>query len=162
MKNKIKTFITQSFKSTGKYFVSKTITSLIIVIISLIIYLFLDIKLLPIILALVFFTNFIPVFGPWIGTILSGVIVLFQSPLQALYVVITLLILQIIEQFLLIPLIVGKAIDVKPLFIVLVLILSSVFLGFWGVLFAVPLASIIKIGYTIFIKNQTKEDSNIP
>jgi len=156
MKNKIKAFITQSFKSTGKYFLGKTITSLLIIIICLIVYSLLDIKLIPIILILVFFTNFIPVFGPWIGTVISGVIVLFQSPLQALYVVITLLILQIIEQFLLIPLIVGKAVDVKPLFVVVILILSSVFLGFWGVLFAIPLASIIKIGYTIFIR---KEDS---
>jgi len=162
MKNKFLMFIKQSFISTGKYFIGKTITSLIIIVICLITYLLLGIKLIPVILIIVFITNFVPIFGPWVGTVISGLIVVFQDPLLALYVIITLLLLQIIEQFLLIPLIIGKSIDLKPLFIVLILIVSSIFLGFWGVLFAIPIASVVKIGYTIFIKNHNKDDQQIP
>lgn len=158
MKNKFDNFIKQSFITTGKYFIGKTITSLIIVIVCLIVFLLLDIKLIALLLVLIFLTNFIPIFGPWLGTIICGVIVVFQEPILALYVIATLLILQLIEQFLLIPLIIGKSIDLKPLFIVLVIILSSIFLGFWGVFFAIPIASIVKIGYTIFIKKQEESD----
>ncbi|MBN2853020.1 MAG: AI-2E family transporter [Clostridia bacterium] len=157
MKNKFITFINQSFISTGKYFIGKTITSLIIGVVSFVVFTLLDIKLSWLIALIFFIANFIPIFGPWAGAILGGIIVIFQAPLFALYVIITSVLLQLIEQFLLIPLIIGKAIDLKPLIIVVVLILASLFLGFWGVLFAIPIASVIQIGYNIFIKKEEKK-----
>ncbi len=150
MKEKISVFIKQSFVLTGKYFLGKTITSLVIAAICLLSFLLLDIKLLGLIIPIIFLTNFIPIIGPWSGTILCGLIVVFQAPLLALYAVLITLALQLIEQFILLPLFIGKAIDLKPLLIIIVIIISSIFLGFWGVLFAVPLAAIIKAGYQIF------------
>lgn len=157
MKDKLLKFIRQSFTTTGKYFIGKTITSLIIGIVSFTVFTLLDIKLSWLVALILFLSNFIPIFGPWAGAVFGALIVIFQAPVFALYVIITSVLLQLIEQFLLIPLIIGKAIDLKPLVIVVVLILASLFLGFWGVLFAIPIASIVQIAYNIFIKKEGKQ-----
>lgn len=151
---KMKKFVSSSAETVGKYFLAKLITSIIIGIATVVFCNLLDIKpawLLGIIAGI---GNFIPIVGPWIVLVVCGVVALFQLPINALYIVIFCIAIQTIDQFLLTPLIVGKSVDMSPLLIILVLTIASMFLGFWGLLFAVPIASIIKIGYTIFIKKK--------
>lgn len=156
---KMKKFLSSSATSVGKYFVAKLITSIIIGIATVIFCNLLDIKpawLLGIIAGI---GNFIPIVGPWIVLIVCGVVAVFQIPINALYIIIFCIGIQAVDQFLLTPLIVGKSIDMSPLLIIVVVTIASMFLGFWGLLFAVPIASIIKIGYTIFIKKKDNEEA---
>lgn len=157
--NKLIQFINESSVSVGKYVIGKLVTSLIIGILSFIVFKLLDINL-PLLLAVIIaVTNIVPVFGGWAGMILCGIIAVFFNPIYVVYTTLTALVMQIIEQFLLLPIIVGKAVDLKPMLIVCVLIICSILFGFWGVLLAIPIAAILKIGYKIFLpkKNDIRE-----
>lgn len=155
--NKLLQFLTESSVSVGKYVIGKLITSLVIGFLSFIIFKIIGINL-PLLLAVVIaLTNIVPVFGGWAGVIICGIIVVFFNPIYVVYTTLTALLLQIFEQFVLLPVIVGKAIDLNPMFIICVLVVSSILFGFWGVLLAIPIAAIIKIGYKIF---KSKKNDN--
>jgi len=159
--NKLIQFLTESSVSVGKYVIGKLITSLIIGIISFIIFKLLSIDLPFLLAVIIAVTNIVPVFGGWAGIILCGIIVVFFNPIFVVYTTLAALVLQIIEQFVLLPVIVGKSVDLKPMLIVCVLIIGSILFGFWGVLLAIPIAAILKIGYKIFISKKNKNQENI-
>lgn len=157
---KTEQFITESSISVGRYIVGKLITSALIGLIAFIVFKLLDINLAWLLALILAITNLVPVFGPWVGLIICAVIVVFFKPIFMLYTTLTALILQLLEQFVLLPIIVGKAVDLKPMLIICVLILGSVIFGFWGVLLAIPIAAIVKIWYNIFIaKNKDKQET---
>jgi predicted PurR-regulated permease PerM len=148
--DKIKKFLIESLKATGIYFYSKLITSIIIAVISFVVFQWIGIRFSALLSAVLGITNMIPVFGPWAGVFLCALISVFQQPVYALYAALTAISLQLVEQFFILPLIAGKKLDLKPMAIVLAVIGGSMLLGFWGVVFAVPIAAAIKIGYGIF------------
>lgn len=158
--DKLGEFITQSSKSVVKYLIGKIITSTIIGIIAFIVFKLIGINLAWLLALIIAITNIVPVFGGWVGLILCAVIVLFINPIFAIYTTLTALILQMIEQFVLLPLIVGKAVDLKPMLVICVLILGSMAFGFWGVVLAIPIAAVIKIGYNIFLNKKEQEGSD--
>lgn len=153
---KTEKFIIESGKSIGKYFVGKLITSAIIGVLAFVVFKILGINLAWLLALILAVTNFVPVIGPWVGLVICAVIAVFFRPIFALYTSLAALLLQILEQFLLLPLIVGKAVDLAPMLIICVLIIGSLLFGFWGVVFAIPIAAVIKIGYNIFIKKKEK------
>jgi len=154
--DKINRLITESFRATGKYFYSKIITSIIIAVISYIVFRLLGVKFSAVLSVILGTTNLIPAFGPWVGITVCALISVFQEPLYALYASITALILQLLEQFLLIPVFAGKALDLKPLVIIFAVITGSVLFGFWGIIFAIPAAAALKIAYKIFSAHNEK------
>ncbi len=152
-------FLTESSISVGKYIISKLITSAILGLLAFLVFKLLGINL-PWLLALILaLTNLVPVIGAWIGLAICAVIIVFYNPIFIVYTTLTGLVLQLIEQFVLLPLIVGKTVDLNPMLIICVLILGSIFLGFWGVLLAIPIAAVIKIWYNIFIAKKSKGNS---
>jgi predicted PurR-regulated permease PerM len=147
---KIKKFIIESLKATGIYFYSKLLTSMIIAFVSFAVFQWIGIRLSGLLSAILGIANMIPVFGPWAGVFLCALISVFQQPVYALYTVLTAISLQFLDEFFMLPLIAGKKLDLKPMVIVLAVIGGSMLLGFWGVVFAVPIAAAVKIGYGIF------------
>ncbi|MBN1623183.1 MAG: AI-2E family transporter [Clostridia bacterium] len=148
---KTERFIVESGKSVGKYVVGKIVTSAIIGILAFIIFKILGIDMAWLMALILAVTNLVPMIGPWIGLIVCAVIIVFFEPIFALYTSLTALLLQLLEQFVLLPLVVGKAVDLKPMLIICVLIIGSLAFGFWGVVLAIPIAAVLKIGYNIFI-----------
>jgi predicted PurR-regulated permease PerM len=147
-------FLAESSISVGKYIVGKLITSLVIGLLAFIVFKIIGINLAWLYALILGLTNIVPVFGPWVGVILCALIVVWFEPIFALYTTLTGLILQILEQFVLLPIIVGKAVDLKPMLIICVLILGSLAFGFWGVLLAIPIAAVVKIWFNIFISKE--------
>lgn len=151
---KIGVFLTESSKSVGRYILGKLLTSLIIGFIAYVVFKILDINL-PWLLAIILgVTNIIPILGPWIGLIVCAAIIVFFEPIFVVYTTLVALVLQIIEQFLLLPVIIGKAVDLKPILIMCVIVIASILFGFWGMIFAVPVAAVLKIGYEVFVKGK--------
>jgi predicted PurR-regulated permease PerM len=150
-------FIAESSISVGKYVVGKLLTSLIIGLLAFLVFKLIGIRLAWMYALILGLTNIVPVFGPWVGVIVCALIVVWFEPIFALYTTLTGLLLQILEQFILLPIIVGKAVDLKPMLVICVLILGSLAFGFWGVLLAIPIAAIMKIWYNIFISKKTEE-----
>jgi predicted PurR-regulated permease PerM len=160
-KNKFVEFITRSFGAVSKYVIGKSISCTIIVLVAGFTLKALGVKGAFWIGAIMGIGNLIPIFGVWVGIAISVIIVLIQSikePILALYVVGIGIGLQIIDEFIITPLVVGKAIDLKPLVIIGVVYLGGVLFGFWGLMFAIPVAAIAKIAYNVFLKSKREPE----
>jgi predicted PurR-regulated permease PerM len=161
---KLNKFFFGSVEAFGKYLAGKTVASIVVAIATFVFCYFMDIKPAWLLATISGIGNMIPILGPWVVLIICALVTVFQEPINALYIVIFCLGIQALDQFFITPLIVGKSIDLNPLIIIIVLVVGSSLLGFWGLIFAVPIAAVIKLGYTIFIKNKdskkTKSDNN--
>lgn len=153
-KTKLNKFFFGSFDTIGKYMAGKAIASLIVGAATYIFCYLLDIKPAWLLSLIAGLGNLIPIVGPWAVLIICALVAIFQTPINALFIVIFCLAIQAVDQFLITPLVVGRSIDLHPLLIIVVLTVGSLFLGFWGLLIAVPVSAIVKLAYTIFIKKK--------
>lgn len=86
----------------------------------------------------------LPFIGPFIGLVPAVIVAAIQSPLLGLWTLILFLGIQQIENLLLVPRISGKAVQLHPAVIMVVLVLGSQIAGFWGLLLAVPLTAVAR------------------
>ncbi|NLO21098.1 MAG: AI-2E family transporter [Syntrophomonadaceae bacterium] len=90
-------------------------------------------------------TNLIPYFGALIGAIPAVVIAYSESWRLALYQTIAIVVIQQIESNIITPRILGGKLGLHPLFIIFALLAGGNLYGIWGILFAVPVAAMIKV-----------------
>lgn len=96
-------------------------------------------------------TNIVPYLGPVMGMI-PGIfigIIEHHSILMAINVVVVLIIVQLIDNVLVSPLVVGKSVDLHPLAVVISVVIGGALMGFWGMLLAVPLFCALKVTFEI-------------
>lgn len=86
----------------------------------------------------------LPFIGPFIGLVPAVIVATIQSPLLGLWTLILFLGIQQIENLFLVPRISGKAVELHPAVIMVVLVLGSQIAGFWGLLLAVPLTAVVR------------------
>ena len=91
------------------------------------------------------FLNFIPYIGPWITSILLIVLIAVSSGswLTVIYVLVAITIVQEIENKILTPLLMKKMTDIPPVLVLFSLLFGAKIFGFLGMIFAVPVFSII-------------------
>jgi predicted PurR-regulated permease PerM len=89
-------------------------------------------------------TNIIPYVGPFIGAVPAVVVGLFISPWQALYMALSILVIQQLDGNLIKPLLFGKSLNIHPLTIILVLIGAGSVAGIIGMLICIPVYAVIK------------------
>lgn len=138
----------------SKFFVGKIIDSFIIGLLCFIGCLIMKVPYALLISLIIGVTNMIPYFGPFIGMIPAGVITLFESPLKALWVIIFIFALQQFDGLYLGPKILGIQVGMKPLWIITAILIGGGFFGVWGMLFAVPIAAVIRSLLRKYIKRQ--------
>ena len=89
--------------------------------------------------------EFVPYVGPIAAAVPAVVLALLESPTQALLVVGFYLILQIIEGYVLFPLVVGSQSEIPPLLIIVGLLAGGTVGGVLGALVAIPLAGALRV-----------------
>ena len=130
-------------RSFGGFMVGKIIDSLIIGLISYVGMLILRLPYALISSTFVGISNIIPFFGPLIGIVIGGVLILLQNPLQALYFLIFELILQQIDGNIIGPKILGGRMGISGFWVLFsITVFGSVF-GFPGMLVGVPVFTVI-------------------
>jgi putative permease len=92
-------------------------------------------------------TNLIPYIGPVIGAVPAILIALVNqaSGLEMLILVGVYGIAQLIDNFLIIPLMVAKIVDLHPVTVVIVIIMGAQFAGILGMIISIPVACILKL-----------------
>lgn len=141
----------------SRYIIGKTIDSTIMGVLCFIV---LTIMKVPytILISIIFgVTNMIPYFGPLIGTLAGAVIVVFSSPLLALWVLIALFLLQQLDGWVIGPKILGDAVGLSPLWIIFAIIVGGGFYGVLGMFLGVPFVAMIKIWIDRFIEKRLKQ-----
>ena len=106
----------------------------------------------PLISTIVGVTNMIPIVGPWIGTVPCVFVLLMVDPVQALWFVVLVVVVQQIDSNLIYPRVVGNSIGLPSLWVLVAVIVGGGLFGVFGILLSIPLFSII---YTL-ISNETK------
>ena len=90
-------------------------------------------------------TDLIPYIGPWLGTAIVTIVGLTQSPLVGLGVLIIAVIVQMVESYVLQPVVMSKATNLHPVTIICGLLIFGHFFGIVGMILATPIMSIIKV-----------------
>lgn len=90
--------------------------------------------------------NIIPYFGPIMGMIPAAVVGLLSGdPLQAVFAVLVLFIIQQVDGAFIAPRVVGGSIGLHPVFVLLAVTIGGAYFGIVGMLLAVPTAAILKL-----------------
>ncbi len=87
----------------------------------------------------------VPMIGPFLGAIPAAFIALSISPTKLIWVILATVIIQQLENNLLVPRVMRKAVGVNPFVSLLAIFTFSTFFGVIGALVAIPLAAIIQI-----------------
>ena len=88
-------------------------------------------------------TNIIPFFGPFIGAIPSFIIIVLQNPIQGLYFLIFVIILQQVDGNIIGPKILGNTTGVSSFWVLFSILLFGGLWGLVGMVIAVPLFGVI-------------------
>ena len=83
---------------------------------------------------------FIPFMGPVLGAIPACLVALVESPLKALWVIVVFAAVQLLETYLITPLIQQRAVRIAPALLISIQILMAVLFGGLGMLLATPIA----------------------
>lgn len=88
-------------------------------------------------------TALIPVFGAFFGTAIGAILILAVNPMQAVWFVVLIIVLQQIDGNLFYPKIVGDSVGLPGIWVMLAVIVGGNSLGVIGMLIGVPIASVI-------------------
>ena len=88
-------------------------------------------------------TNVIPVFGPYIGAVPSALLILLVSPMQCLYFVVFIIILQQLDGNVIGPAILGESTGLTAFWVLFAILLFGGMWGIAGMIVGVPLFAMI-------------------
>ena len=97
-------------------------------------------------------TDLIPYIGPYIGTAVATVVAFTQSPLIGIGVLVIAIIVQLVESYILQPVVMSKATKLHPVTIICGLLIFGHFFGIVGMILAVPIMSIFKVIWRFALK----------
>ena len=104
--------------------------------------------------------NLIPYFGPIVGEIIAGIIGLASGkPLQALYAVLTVLAIQQLDAFYIVPKVIGGSVNLHPVIVLISLFIGGNLFGLAGMLLAVPVAAFIRLLLIRYMGDIFSEDT---
>lgn len=89
------------------------------------------------------FTALIPIFGAWAGTFVGTFLILFVEPVKAIWFIVFIILLQQIEGNLIYPKVVGSSVGLPGIWVLVAVTIGGSAFGVVGMLFAVPVFSII-------------------
>ena len=125
------------------FIVGRIIDSFIIGVLTYIVLKICDIPFALMISLIVGVTNVIPFFGPFIGAIPSVFILLLEDPIEALYFIIIVVVIQQLDGNLIGPKIVGNAIGISSFWVLISVLIGGGLFGFAGMALGVPVFAVI-------------------
>lgn len=102
-------------------------------------------------------TALIPIFGAFIGCAVGVLLIVMVNPMQALGFVILFLILQQVEGNLIYPHVVGNSVGLPSIWVLAAVTIGGNLFGIVGILFFIPLCSVLYALFREFIKKRLKE-----
>ena len=141
----------------GRFLIGKIIDSLIIGVLTFIILTIFKMPYTVLVSVIVGITNIIPFFGPFIGAIPSFIIILFVSPIQALWFLLIILFIQQLDGNLIGPKILGDTIGISAFWILFSILVAGKVLGIVGMIIGVPLFAIFYSIVKVFVEGRLEE-----
>lgn len=139
------------------WFASRLITSLAVGVLTFIACFFLNIKFTVSVSVLAGLLNLVPLIGPTIAAIILFSLGLLNSFTTGVLIVVIAILIQLIENYILTPLITKKIIGIPNFLVLLSILIGSQLMGVVGALLAIPLFAVLYEtlhNYFIYKKNQ--------
>lgn len=125
------------------FVIGKIIDAIFVGVVTYLALLIMGMPFAPLIATLVGVTNIIPFFGPFIGAIPSGLLLLIENPIDALYFAIFIVILQMIDGNIIENRILGEKLGISDFWVLVAILISGGIFGFMGMLLGVPIFAVI-------------------
>ena len=133
----------RSNETFGRFISGKLLDSFIIGVLTFVILTIFKMPYTLLISVIVGVTNIIPFFGPFIGGIPATIIILFVSPVQALWFILIIIVIQQLDGNIIGPKILGDSIGIGAFWILFSLLVAAQIMGFVGMVVGVPLFAIL-------------------
>jgi predicted PurR-regulated permease PerM len=147
----IRELISAMESKVGFYLAGQGILCLVIGIMALVAYLLIGLPNALVLALLAGVMEAVPLIGPLLGAIPAGVIAFSISPSKLIWVIVASVVIQQVENTLLVPRVMRKAVGVNPFVSLLALFAFSSFFGIAGALMAIPIAAIIQLLLNRFV-----------
>jgi predicted PurR-regulated permease PerM len=103
----------------------------------------------------------VPLIGPLLGAVPAGLVALSIGPDRLIWVIIATVVIQQLENSLLVPRIMKKAVGVNPFVTLLALFAFSTLFGLAGALMAIPIAAMIQLVLNHFVFQQATVEMEV-
>lgn len=141
----------------GQFIVGKILDSAIIGVLTFILLTVFDMPYTILVSFIVAVTNIIPFFGPFFGAIPSTIIIMFVSPVKALWFILLIVIIQQLDGNLIGPKILGDSLGISAFWILFSLLIAGDLFGVPGMIVGVPAFAVI---YSVIKENIEKRLEN--
>ena len=145
----------------GKYIIGMMLDSLNIAVWCYVGLLILQMPYAILISVVVGVTNFIPFFGPYLGAIPSAVLIFMVNPIQALYFIIFIFVLQKIDGNFIAPRFLGDSTGMSSLMVLVAIMVGGGLFGIPGMLIGVPVCAVLCTAVRHFMERRLA-DKNLP
>ncbi len=159
---KIREFLNSVDWVFGRYISAKLVQIILIFVLCQIAFLIIGAPYSTFLALIIAITNVVPFIGPIIGAIPAVLITLLESPILALWVLGSILVIQTIDAYIFQPFFIGDKMGLSPFWVIVSVIVGGGLFGVWGILLAVPIAAVIKLlitKYVIRIKTEKNVDN---
>ena len=151
-----------AIEKTGGYFYSRALLAGVSAAITWIVLSIADIPFaLPLALWVGVISQFVPVVGTYLGGILPILIALLESPLQAVWVLVFILLYQQVENYLISPQITERTMALHPALAFGSAIVGATLLGAAGALMALPVAATIQAFVSTYFERHSLVESHL-
>lgn len=127
----------------GGFISGKLLDSLIIGILCFICLYFMNMPYAVLVSVIVGVTNVIPFFGPYLGAVPSAILIMLASPIQGVYFIIFIIILQQFDGNILGPAILGESTGLSSFWVVFAILVGGGIFGILGMIIGVPTFAVI-------------------
>jgi predicted PurR-regulated permease PerM len=143
----------------GYYIVGQVVLCLVIGIMALAAYLLIGLPNALVLALVAGLLEAIPMVGPMLGAIPAAIIALSLSPVKLIWVIVATLVIQQIENSILVPRIMRKAVGVNPFVSLLAIFTFSSIFGIAGAFMAIPIAAILQLILERFVFHPSSMES---
>lgn len=146
----------------GHYIVGQTILCVVIGVLALIAYLVIGLPNAFVLALVAGLLEAVPIIGPLLGAIPAAIVALSIAPDKLIWVIVATVVIQQLENSLLVPRVMSKAVGVNPFVTLLALFAFSSFYGIAGAIMAIPIAATIQLvlNYFVFHPTATEADAS--
>jgi predicted PurR-regulated permease PerM len=141
----IRDLISAMETKVGFYIAGQGVLCLIIGIMALIAYLLIGLPNALVLALIAGVLEAVPMIGPLLGAVPAALVALSIGPDKLIWVIVATVVIQQLENSLLVPRVMKKAVGVNPFVTLLALFAFSSFFGIAGALMAIPMAAIIQL-----------------
>jgi len=145
----------------GFYIAGQGILCLVIGITALIAYLLIGLPNALVLALLAGVLEAVPMIGPLLGAIPAALVALSIAPAKLIWVIVATIVIQQLENSLLVPRVMRKAVGVNPFVTLLAIFAFSTLFGIAGALMAIPMAAIIQLLLDRFVFHPSTMDPEV-